>query len=265
MISAGIGNVALFNGLYEEFRDLKLPSTSVIADKAEALGVRRELANEAVDTFILNLRDVGLLKTIAGAERVVTVDHRLEDASSSLAEVTSPRLEGARAVITSAHATFETTVFYVTPIGESGSVQRRHADMFAASIVEPAIAATGLTLVRADQIESPGIITKQIIEYLVHSRLVIADLSFHNPNVFYELAVRHVLRKPTVQIMRKIDKLPFDVSQNRTVIIDEEDKYDLIAKMTTFVSDLSAQVRHALDNPDAGDNPFTMAIPKESH
>ena len=95
----------------------------------------------------------------------------------------------------------------------------------------------------------------------MHSRLVIADLSFHNPNVFYELAVRHVLRKPTVQLMRKIDRIPFDVSQNRTVIIDEEDKYDLIAKMPTFISDLRAQVRQALDNAEAVDNPISIFIP----
>ncbi|MBN8632961.1 MAG: hypothetical protein J0L76_19170 [Rhodobacterales bacterium] len=264
-IDAAVFSIELFKDLYEQLIELKLPSPSVISDKCVELGVHKDLAREAVDTFIVNLRDVGLLQTIAGAERIVSVAHRLDEVkelktaqNSSLGE--SAGVPSAN-IITSAHATFESAAFYITPIGEVGSPQRRHADMFASSIVEPAIEFSGLRLVRADQIESPGIITKQIIEYLVHSRLVIADLSFHNPNVFYELAVRHMLRKPTVQLMRKIDRIPFDVSQNRTVIIDEEDKYDLIAKMPTFISDLRAQVRQALDNPESVDNPISIFIP----
>jgi hypothetical protein len=264
-IDAAIFSIELFKDLYEQLIELKLPSPSVISDKCVELGVHKDLAREAVDTFIVNLRDVGLLQTIAGAERIVSVAHRLDEVKEGRVSQTSAAVDGeglaAANIITSAHATFESAAFYITPIGEPGSLHRRHADMFATSIVEPAIEFSGLRLVRADQIESPGIITKQIIEYLVHSRLVIADLSFHNPNVFYELAVRHVLRKPTVQLMRKIDRIPFDVSQNRTVIIDEEDKYDLIAKMPTFISDLRAQVRQALDNPEAVDNPISIFIP----
>lgn len=265
-IDAAVMSIELFKELFATYVNLKLPAPSVMADKCGELGVHKDLAKEAVDTFILNLRDVGLLQTISGSERIVSVEHRLDEARSSLtisvnghSETVTPVVSAP--LITSTHATFETSAFYITPIGEAGSPQRRHADMFANSIVEPALEASGLKLVRADQIESPGVITKQIIEYIVHSRLVIADLSFHNPNVFYELALRHVLRKPTVQMMRKVDRIPFDVSQNRTVIIDEEDKYDLIAKMPTFIADLRAQVRQALENPDAIDNPVSMSVP----
>jgi len=45
-------------------------------------------------------------------------------------------------------------------------------------------------------------IGKQVLEHILRSRLVIADLSFHNPNVFYELCLSHVARLPTVQIIR---------------------------------------------------------------
>ncbi len=69
-----------------------------------------------------------------------------------------------------------------------------------------------------------------------------------------------MLRKPTVQIMRKVDRIPFDVAQNRTVIIDEEDKYDLIAKMPTFIADLSAQARRALES-ETSDNPISVFVP----
>jgi len=246
-IQLAITDIVPFNGVYEMLVGNKLPASAVLMDRIREHSVAEDAAEEAVDTFILNLRDVGLLKTLSGAERVISIDARLDEVpttqsiphSSKLETVTEGRLSAA-AIVTSSYASYETSCFYITPIGQPGSPERRHADMFASSIVEPAIEFSKLKLVRADEIESPGLITKQIIEYLVHSRLVIADLSFHNPNVFYELAVRHMLRKPTVQIMRKIDRLPFDVAQNRTVIIDEEDKYDLIAKMPTFIADLGA-------------------------
>lgn len=268
LIEAAILNVYLFKSLYEGLVDLKLPSPSILVEKCMELGVSVKLAGEAVDTFMLNLRDVGLLQTISGAERIVSVAHALDGIRSNspvgnglVASADSSYVVSNPNLITSAHATFEAAAFYVTPIGEIGSPQRKHADMFANSIVEPALEESGLKLVRADQIESPGMITKQIIEYLVRSRLVIADLSFHNPNVFYELAVRHMMQKPTVQIMRRLDRIPFDVSQNRTVIIDEEDKYDLIANMPIFVAYLRAQIRHALDLSESSDNPISIFVP----
>ena len=105
--------------------------------------------------------------------------------------------------------------FYITPIGEEDSEERRHSDLFLNSIVEPALEEFDLKVVRADQIGKPGMITSQVIEHVLKSRLVIADLSFHNPNVFYELCLRHVCRLPTVQIIRKADRIPFDLDQFR--------------------------------------------------
>ena len=262
-IELAVLNVAPFKGVYEALVGNKLPATAVLEDRIKEFEVVEDAAKEAIDTLIVNLRDVGLLKTLSGAERVVSVDARLDELpAGGVIGATSEIQQGVQSapIVTSAHASYQTSCFYVTPIGQPGSPERKHADMFAASIVEPAIEFSQLKLVRADEIESPGLITKQVIEYLVHSRLVIADLSFHNPNVFYELAVRHMLRKPTVQIMRKIDRIPFDVAQNRTVIIDEEDKYDLIAKMPTFIADLSAQARRALET-EQSDNPISVFVP----
>jgi len=51
-------------------------------------------------------------------------------------------------------------------------------------------------VIRADKISEPGIITTQIIGHIVDAELVIADLTDKNPNVFYELAIRHAIRNP---------------------------------------------------------------------
>lgn len=270
-IESAILSIPPFKGVYESFIDNKLPAKSVLIDKIREYDVADDAAEEAVDTLIVNMRDVGLLKTLSGAERIISVDMSMDELpSSSERTLKATTIEGAYQnkatptaanIITSDKAAFETTAFYVSPIGAPGSDIRKHADLFSASIVEPALEQSKLRLVRADQIETPGIITRQILDYIINSRLVVADLSFHNPNVFYELAIRHIMRKPTVQIMRSSDKVPFDISQGRTIMIDDSDIYTLVPQIPVHISTIATQVRQALENPDAVDNPVSIYFP----
>jgi hypothetical protein len=116
-------------------------------------------------------------------------------------------------------------------------------------------------VIRAEAIDKPGVITKQVIEYLLRSRLVIADLSHHNPNVYYELAIRHMMRLPVVQIIRTADKVRFDMNQMRTIIIDDSDIYSLVPKIASYQSEISTQIRRAFEDPDSVDNPITTYYP----
>jgi len=56
-----------------------------------------------------------------------------------------------------------------------------------------------------------GSIIKNIIENLNSADLVVADLTDCNPNVFYELGVRHTLNRPTILITQNIKEVPFDL------------------------------------------------------
>lgn len=58
---------------------------------------------------------------------------------------------------------------------------------------------------------------------MVEDPLVIADLTGRNPNVFYELAIRHAIRKPFIQIIHKGERIPFDVAGTRTINVDHHD------------------------------------------
>ena len=93
------------------------------------------------------------------------------------------------------------------------------------------------------------------------SKLVVADLSFHNPNVFYELAIRHAARLSVVQIIRKTDRIPFDLNQVRTIQVDNTDIYSLVPKIETYRAEIASQVRRVLDDPDLVDNPITTFYP----
>lgn len=72
-------------------------------------------------------------------------------------------------------------------------------------------------MVRADEIDDEGLITNQIIEHLIEDDLVVADLTGLNPNVFYEVAVRHAARKPIVHLITTGQDIPFDVANMRAV------------------------------------------------
>jgi hypothetical protein len=117
----------------------------------------------------------------------------------------------------------EKTCFVICPIGEQESETRKRSDQVLKHIIRPAVESCGYGAVRADEIDKPGIITSQVIQHIVSDQLVVADLTERNPNVFYELAIRHALRKPLVQIIKKGESIPFDVAGTRTISVDHRD------------------------------------------
>ncbi|MFZ2869781.1 hypothetical protein [Zavarzinia sp.] len=270
-VKLAIQNIEPFNQLYERFKNTKLPARAVLIDAIKEQGVTEGFAEEGVDTFIVNLRFVGLLQTLSGTERIITVEHLADMIPASKPASIQPTPIGITGyetdehprnqVITQEHADFQTTCFYITPIGEESSEQRAHSDLFLGNIVEPALEAFGLKVIRADTIDKPGMITRQIIEYITRARLVIADLSFHNPNVFYELALRHATRLPVVQIVRTGDSIPFDVGQIRTIRIDNSSIYSLVPKIQTYRSEISNQVRRALESDADADTLISAYFP----
>ena len=127
-------------------------------------------------------------------------------------------------------------------------------------IVIPVLEQYDLKAVRADQIDKPGIITHQILDYITKSKMVIADLSYHNPNVFYELAVRHMKGLPAIHISRSADKIPFDIGNFRTVSLDMTDIYSFVPQIETYKSQISSQLRSLLDANGEADNPISSYL-----
>jgi hypothetical protein len=266
-LQLAISKIPAFNALYEAFKDTRMPSREVMQDKLQESGVDAEYVPEGVETFILNGQYVGIIREIAGAERVVTFDQALEGKSVEKGRKllgAEPQMAGAKTdTVAFSEETLDwtRTCFYIAPIGSENSEERQHSDLFLGSIIEPALDEFDLKVVRADQIEKPGMITRQIIEYILKSRLVVADLSFHNPNVFYELSLRHACRLPTVQVVRKSDRIPFDIDQFRTIQIDTSSIYALVPKLETYRVAIASQIRKALEDPDSVDSPVSVYYP----
>lgn len=150
--------------------------------------------------------------------------------------------------------------FVIAPIGEEDTDTRRRSDQVLNHVIAPAAQECGYSAMRADQISEPGIITSQVIQHLVDDPLVIADLTEHNANVFYELAVRHAVRKPVVQIIQTGERIPFDVAGTRTIQLDHRD-LDSVARCR---EEMVRQIRTVEKDVSQVDTPISVAIDLQS-
>lgn len=146
------------------------------------------------------------------------------------------------------------TCFIICPLGEEGSEVRATSDKLLNHVLEPVLLKNDFSPLRADQIPKVGIITTQIINLLIESPLVVADLTGANPNVFYELAVRHAAHKPYIQIAKKGEKIPFDLSAVRTIHIDLSD-LDSVARAK---EEIDAQIQE-IERGHKPDSPISIA------
>jgi hypothetical protein len=95
-----------------------------------------------------------------------------------------------------------------------------------------------------------GDILRGIIADLVVSRIAVADLTDHNPNVFWELGVRQSFKHGTVTIAEVNTKLPFDVSGKGTLFYYPKDHL----KMGEFRKSFGEAIQDCLKNPDNPDS-----------
>jgi hypothetical protein len=268
-LQLAIEGVPPFSSIYKGLVNSKIPSREVLRDRAGEVGIPDAAGRaECIDIFLANAKFVGVLKVLSGAERMVSPEHLLDELpgkapvvsrATALTPTAGKAAEEAQAEGT---VDYDHTAFFIATIGDEGTEHRKHSDMMLGSFVEKAVGELGLKVVRADKIAAPGMINGQVIAHVLRSKIVIADLSFHNPNVFYELAIRHMTGLPAVHIVRKEDKIPFDLQNFRTVTIDTSDKYDLIARMESHVSEIANHVRQALASGVEQSNPIRAFNPK---
>ncbi len=145
--------------------------------------------------------------------------------------------------------------FVIMPIGDENSDTRRRSDQVLKHIIKPAAESCGYAAIRADEIDKPGLITSQVIQRVIEDPLVIADLSETNPNVFYELAIRHAIKKPLVQIIEKGQRIPFDVAGTRTVHVDHKDMDSVFSAK----EEIARQIRQMEADPSDLETPISVS------
>jgi tetratricopeptide (TPR) repeat protein len=99
-----------------------------------------------------------------------------------------------------------------------GTKQEVDFDAVYRDLIRPALRDGGFEVFRADEERRAGDIREDMFQELLVADLVVVDLSIDNPNVWYELGVRHALRaRGVIQIQALRDYLPFDVYTDRSL------------------------------------------------
>ncbi|HEX8707468.1 MAG TPA: TRAFs-binding domain-containing protein [Pyrinomonadaceae bacterium] len=140
--------------------------------------------------------------------------------------------------------------FVLMPFGKKADAAGATVDFDAVyrELIAPGIAAAGLESLRADEEMTGGIIHKPMFERLILCEYAVADLTTANANVFYELGLRHAVRRwSTVLIFSRNTRLPFDVGLLRAL------PYELGADglPSNAESDRQALVKRLIEAHDA--------------
>lgn len=150
--------------------------------------------------------------------------------------------------------------FVIMPIG-SGDAYEAYLNRYT-NIIMPAVngyqhgGARVFEAVRADFITKTGSINKSVIQHIYNADLVIADLTDLNPNVFYELGVRHALRNGTILVALDGTKLPFDIGDLRSVYYK-----DRVGAEKDAIPKIQRLIRAVAESEPVDDSPVFAVLP----
>jgi hypothetical protein len=146
--------------------------------------------------------------------------------------------------------------FVIMPIGAqtfdgekvpADDLKNKYDDLIKEAILK---ADPTLEVVRADEVSIPGTITSDILTRIMHSDYVVADITYPNPNVFYELGLRHACRIGTIIIKDKnAPKIPFDIAHLRCIEYENTP-----TGLKNLAQDIRTYLDHFAHNPDRPDN-----------
>lgn len=114
-------------------------------------------------------------------------------------------------------------------------------------VYKPAVEKAGLTPIRADnELFGTGKIIDQIWTGINSAKVLIAELTDRNPNVFYELGLAHALQKPVVLISSNEKDVPFDLHHIRVIYYDVTDPF----WGNKLIEKVAENILSAIKNPE---------------
>jgi O-acetyl-ADP-ribose deacetylase (regulator of RNase III) len=120
------------------------------------------------------------------------------------------------------------TCFVIMPFGEKADPDGKliDFDQIYEFIIKAGVESLkGMKCIRCDEIQESGIVHKQMIEQIYQADVAVVDITTLNPNVFYELGVRHSLTGcVTVIIKREGTNIPFNILQMKAIEYNESPK-----------------------------------------
>lgn len=122
------------------------------------------------------------------------------------------------------------TCFVMMPISDHSDYPQGHFNRVYEHLFQPAIQAAGFKAERADDITKTDYIVVNIVSKIIEADMVLCDLSSRNPNVLYELGLRHAYQKKVLLVKDLKTERIFDVQGLRNVEYDHSLRIDSVKK-----------------------------------
>lgn len=247
---AAFNNVPQFKAVAKFYGDKKIPEDEFFLNTlTREFNIPRERVEIFAEVFVANLnylRAFDMVRTegagVGGVTAGLTTPGEAETGALERRVSKEPRVRE-----------FLDTCFVMMPFGA-------WFDRYYQDIYVPAIKEAGFEPIRADELFTTGSVVEQIWEQIQKARVLLADLTDRNANVFYELGLAHAARKPVVFTAPRVDDVPFDLRHLR-VIIYEIREPEWSAKLRKSVTDY---LKNALKEPEKSiPHPFRTAPDEE--
>lgn len=216
--------------VYSHYRGEYLPDEKFFENAlVDKFSIPTEKVAEFKEIFLASLQSAQLVEKKDEKYRILDTQAATEEGASTIKKLS-----------TAAKVSASDSCFVLMPFGSPiGDYYQQ--------IYEPAIRKAGLRPVRADaDIFGTGKIIDQIWEGINAAKVLVAELTSRNPNVFYELGLAHALDKPVVLVCANEDDVPFDLKHIRVIYYNVSDPFwgqKLIEKV-------AENILSALTNPE---------------
>ncbi|WP_415063738.1 hypothetical protein [Bdellovibrio sp.] len=224
--------------VYNHYRNENLPDAqffdNALQDKFK---IPVGKVSEFKEIFISSLKYAELCEEINGKLRIIdATEHTRNLGEERREEKTNTLIKLEKSVKVAAGDSCFVVMSFAKPIGD-----------YYEKIYQVAIKNSGLQAVRADsEIFGAGKIIDQIWSGINHAKVLIANLTGRNPNVFYELGLAHALGKPVVLVCSNENDVPFDLKHIRVIYYDQTDPFWGVK----LIDKISENILSALKEPE---------------
>jgi hypothetical protein len=162
--------------------------------------------------------------------------------------------------------------FIIRPFGlkEGNNKEQLDFDKIEIALINPALERLNISGRTTIEIMRSGNIREDMFNRLLTADLVIADISLHNPNVYYELGIRHAFRdKYTFLIRSNVSPVPFDLMTDRYLVYDHAHPENTVEALTTALQQTlnteksDSPVFQYLPHLKPEDSALFLAVPRE--
>lgn len=216
--------------VYSHYRGEYLPDEKFFENAlVDKFSIPAEKVGEFKEIFLASLQSAHLVEKKDDKYRILDTKAATEEGASTIKKLS-----------TAAKVSATDSCFVLMPFGSP-------VGDYYQQIYEPAIRKAGLRPVRADDdIFGAGKIIDQIWDGINAAKVLVAEMTNRNPNVFYELGLAHALDKPVVLVSSNEEDVPFDLKHIRVIYYNVSDPFwgeKLIEKV-------AENILSALSNPE---------------